>query len=316
MEEVLQVFADYLAQARGALPNTVAAYTRDLRQFLDFLRQRRPVDSWDQVEAADLEAFTAFGMKTLKRSTMSRKIMSLRAFFEFFAPREKGLVQDPSRLVRPPKQDKPLPKRLSVDEAFHIMETGAAARPDKATPKQEAAAARDRAMLELLYSSGLRVGELVGLDLENLRLDLDLVQVKEGKGGKDRLVPVGKKAAQALKAYISFRPKLLSGKGTVQNALFVNHRGGRLTPRSVQRLVEARGQGLSGGRKLGPHALRHAMATHLLEGGADLRSVQEMLGHKSLSTTQKYTELTLDHLLKIYDQAHPRAHGDTDEKEP
>ena len=190
--------------------------------------------------------------------------------------------------------DKPLPKRLSVDEAFHLggKRRNRSCRA-KAGPKQKAADSPGTlAMLELLYSSGLRVSELVGLDLEHLRLDLDLVQVKQGKGGKERLVPVGGRAAAALKSLSGPSGRsFLSGKGPVQSALFVNRRGGRLTQRSVQRLVEGRVRGLNVGRKVGPHALRHAMATHLLEGGADLRSVQEMLGHKSLSAQPRNTRI-------------------------
>ena len=296
MIKELNQYADYLA-AKGASPHTMAAYLRDLKQFHAFIVQRRDVESWAQVEPGDIRAFMAQRLKEHKRSTVSRKLMSLRGFFGYMHI-ERGLPGDPARMVAPPKARQPLPKRLSVDEAFHLIESRSPRRRAYGSrDKQKAAKARDRAMLELLYSSGLRVSELVGLDLEHLRLDLDLVRVEGGKGGRSRLAPVGRTAQDAIKAYLELRHFLLPKSGA-NDAVFLNQRGGRLSQHSLE---------LETGRKVGPHTLRHAMATHLLEGGADLRSVQEILGHKSLSTTQKYTHLAVDHLLKVYDKAHPRA---------
>ncbi len=310
MSDLLAAFADYLAQGAGSASLTRQAYLRDVRQFQDFLAQEGKLPLWSRVGDAEVLAWLAKGLKTKKRATMARKLMSLRKFFDFLQERGE-IAANPARLVRPPKQGQHLPARLSVDEAFHLIQgparQGEGERQGKQpSPRQKAATLRDLAMLELLYSSGLRVSELTGLDLEHLRLDLGLVRVVEGKGGRERWVPVGESAAQALKDYQEARPALLK-KAAAQDALFINGRGGRLSQRSVQRLVARLGAELDTGRALSPHALRHAMATHLLEGGADLRSVQEMLGHKSLSTTQKYTQLTVDHLLKVYDQAHPRA---------
>ena len=307
MEEELVQFGAWLRQGRGASAHTEAAYLRDVRAFLAFVRSRRPVEAWDQVDETDLRGFLARGLKTKKRSTMARQLGGLRSFFTFLRD-HKGLAGvDRMLLVSPPKQEKPLPRRLSVDEAFHLVENEPSpVRPD-GDLKGRAAALRDRAMLELLYSSGLRVGELVGLDVDHLRLDLGLVEVRGGKGGKDRVVPLGGPAAEALTAWLEARGLLIPPEAQATPALFLNRRGGRLSARAVQQMVERRLGGLSVGRKISPHSLRHAMATHLLEGGADLRSVQEMLGHKSLSTTQKYTHLTIDHLLKVYDQAHPGA---------
>lgn len=312
MLECLEEFETHLAQARGASPHTVAAYARDVRQFARFLQQKRGDISWRQVEPSDVRLFLAQLLPTSRRSTVARKLQSLRSFFEFLLGR--GTVgQNPAALVKPPRQDKPLPTRLSVDEAFHLLDAPQEEKGKKKgkppSPAREAAQARDQAMLELLYSSGLRVSELVGLDLDHLRLEAGFLLVAHGKGGRQRLVPVGSKAAQALARWLELRPVLLKGRS--DPALFLNRRGGRLSARSVQELVGRRGAGLAGGRRVGPHVLRHAMATHLLEGGADLRSVQEMLGHKSLSTTQKYTHLTVDHLLKVYDRAHPRARAET-----
>jgi integrase/recombinase XerC len=309
MEQELRDFAGFLSEGKGRSAHTVAAYTRDLKEFRDFLTAKRKVAAWDQVQATDVRAFMAQGLKTLKRSTVARKLASLRAFFDFL--RERGLKVDPSRLVQPPKQEKPLPRRLSVDEAFHLVEAKRPARRDYGSEElRRALETRDRALLELVYSSGLRVQEARGLDLDDLRPDLGLVHIRAGKGSKERVVPVGEKALAALSEYLKWRQEMLpaEGPGREKKALFLNARGGRLTTRSMQNLLAERLGDLSVGRKVSPHSLRHAMATHLLEGGADLRSVQEMLGHASLSTTQKYTHLTMDHLMRVYDRAHPRAH--------
>lgn len=307
-----------MAQARGLAQNTVAAYTRDLRQFALFLQQRRGLQTWESVELAHVRFYMAGLMKTSKRSTVARKLNSIKSFFEFMC-RQGRIPANPAALVRSPKQERPLPTRLSVDEAFHLVESEpkrTGRKPYAGQARQEARDARDKAMLELLYSSGLRVSELVGLDIEHIRLDLDLVQVEHGKGDHSRLVPLGEKAALALKAYMGKRAELLPKEAGAEPALFLNTRGGRLTTRSVQRMLDEHLKGMTMPRKIGPHALRHAMATHMLEAGADLRSVQEILGHKSLSTTQKYTHLTVDHLLKVYDKAHPRAVKPADDSEP
>jgi integrase/recombinase XerC len=319
MEEAVAGYQAFL-QARAHSPHTVAAYVADVRRLLAFVLARGRAVSWDQVDGATVRAFLAQELKTKGRASVARRLMSLRSFFDEL--KERGLVAaNPARLVRAPKQDKPLPRRLSVDEAFHLVEAPGRKRMGAAgqeagqgagedageDPLAEAARLRDAAMLELMYSSGLRVSELTGLDVTHLRLDLGLVMVQRGKGGRDRLVPVGGKAQEAIVAWLKARPGLLKPGGAEESAMFLNLRGGRITPRSVQRMVAGHALELSVGRKVSPHALRHAMATHLLEDGADLRSVQEMLGHKSLGTTQKYTHLTVERLLKVYDLAHPRA---------
>jgi integrase/recombinase XerC len=311
-------FTEHLAQARGLAQNTATAYARDLRQFVLFLKQKKGLQTWEAVEPAHVRLYLAGLMKTCKRSTVARKLNSIKSFFEFMC-RQELILANPAALVRSPKQDRPLPARLSVDEAFHLVESESprtGRKPYAGKARQEARKARDKAMLELLYSSGLRVSELVNLDIEHIRLDLDLVQVEHGKGDHSRLVPLGKKAASALNAYMEKRPHLLPREAGAEPALFLNLRGGRLTTRSVQRMLDEHLKGMAMPRKIGPHALRHAMATHMLEAGADLRSVQEILGHKSLSTTQKYTHLTVDHLLKVYDKAHPRAVKPADDSEP
>ena len=267
----MQQFQEYL-RAEGASEHTMRAYARDLKQFVDFISDRREITDWDQVEPVDIRAFMAKGMKGLKKSTLSRKLMSLRGFFGFLHKR-LDYPTDPSRMVRPPKQEKPLPKRLSVDEAFHMLDSPRTQRRNYGPEEvREAAQARDLAMLEVLYSSGLRVSELVSLDLEHLRLDLELVHVQKGKGGKERYVPLGQRADRALRAYLELRPLLLSEKAPAQEPVFLNRRGGRLSQRAVQQLVDEKSLDLDVGRKVGPHTLRHAMATHLLEGGG--RSAQ------------------------------------------
>jgi integrase/recombinase XerC len=224
-----------------------------------------------------------------KKSSIARKISTLRSFFRYLV-REQLATSNPAKSVSTPKVEKPLPTTLTVDEAFRLM--------DSPTEKE---GLRDRAILELLYSSGIRVGELVGLNVNHLDLDLCIVKVM-GKGRKERIVPVGMKAIEALKAYLEERGGLEG-----EEALFVNLRGGRLTARSVHRLVKkyTRRSGIF--RKVSPHSLRHTFATHLLDAGADIREIQEMLGHASLSTTQRYIHLSLGKLMEVYDKAHPRS---------
>jgi len=313
MDDPWQAFDRYLAEGAGVMPRTRQAYARDARQLAEFIAVKRGGKPWGQVDADDVRAWLAERLRTSARATVGRKLAAARAWFEFL--RRAGLVEsNPARLAQPPKLEKKLPARLSVDEAFHLVDGPNRPRPGRRDDaKATARRLRDAAVLELLYSSGLRVGELAALDRPDLRLDLGVARVSQGKGGKERVVPVGAKAAQALERYLAARPALLAGSAGEAAALFLNNVGGRLSVRGVQKIVAANQDGLAIGRRIGPHALRHAMATHLLEGGADLRSVQEMLGHASLSTTQKYLHLTMDHLLKVYDQAHPRAHGAQEE---
>lgn len=306
MDAMIQAFGQHLSVVKGSSAHTVDAYTRDVRQFLAFMQTRRPVDDWNQILQSDIRAFVAKHLASLKRSTMARKLASLRGFFEFLCEFH-GLKFNPGELVPTPKQEKPLPRRLSVDEAFHLVEAKRPRKRDYGGKKlREALELREKAILEIAYSSGLRVSELAGLDVDDVRLDISLIHIKRGKGGRERVVPLGGKASAAVTDWLKVRSRLeLRGKG--DDAMFLNREGVRLTTRSIQKMVDARLSGLKVGRSLSIHSLRHAMATHLLEGGADLRSVQQMLGHKSLSTTQKYTHLTVDHLLKTYDRAHPRA---------
>lgn len=297
MKDCLAGFERYLHLERNLSPHTLAAYRRDLEGFCRFLADASGVPSpglehLRRVDVHVLRAYLARTGKTCRRSTLARKVAALRTFFRYLV-REQLVEASPAEILAAPRQDKYLPRTLSVDEACNLMER---------TGGEDLLALRDRALLETLYSCGLRVGELTGLDVAGVDLAQRLVRVL-GKGRKERLVPLGRKAAEALNHYLEAR-----GWPPPDAPLFLNHRGGRLTPRSVERNLKK--QLLQAGilKDATPHSLRHSFATHLLvEGGADLRAIQEMLGHASLSTTQKYTRISVDHLLAVYDQAHPRS---------
>jgi integrase/recombinase XerC len=273
---------------------------RDLEQFEGFLKGSGTALSLEgkvaieKVDRMAIRKYLSFLHRKNRKSSIARKLSTLRSFFKYLV-REQIISTNPAKPVSTPKVEKRLPTVLSVDEAFRLVES-----PSKEDRSIEAEL-RDRAFMELLYSSGIRVSELVGLNLNRVDLDLGIVKVL-GKGRKERIVPVGAKAVEALKAYLEIRGALED-----ESPLFINLRGGRLTARSVARFVKkyARNSGIF--RKIGPHSLRHTFATHLLDAGADLREIQEMLGHVSLSTTQRYTHLSLDKLMEVYDRAHPRS---------
>lgn len=288
-------FEEHLQLERNLSPHTLAAYGRDLREFQAFLlTQKGFQEAGDgmlaRIDQILLRRYLALLHKKNSKTSIGRKLAALRTFFRYLV-REGVLQTNPGELVGTPRREKALPKTLSVDEAFALMDGGEG---------EELLALRDRAIVETLYSCGLRVSELTGLDVRGLDLDQGLVRVA-GKGRKERIVPVGSKAVAALQAYLDAR-----GNPALDAPLFLNHRGGRLTPRSVERNLKR--QLLQGGvlKNATPHSLRHSFATHLLDGGADLRSIQELLGHASLSTTQKYTQVSVDQLMAVYDRAHPR----------
>jgi integrase/recombinase XerC len=294
--EQLRGFLDYIRLNRNASAHTVAAYESDLTQFVgfagEFTRKRealRPIH-------LDLEVIRAFlgelHRERQSRATVARKVSAVRAFFRYL--RREGFVEsDPAALIVAPKREQKVPAHLSVDEMSHLLDTPGACSP---------LGRRDRAILELFYASGIRLSELVGLDLEDLDLSGRMVRVM-GKGRKERIVPFNQKAAGALRAWLKDRVALTRG-----DALFVNARGGRLTGRSVQRLVARYVTSCSTRFGISPHALRHSFATHLLQAGADLRAIQELLGHVRLSTTQRYTHVNVAQLLEVYRKSHPRAH--------
>jgi integrase/recombinase XerC len=255
-----------------------------------------------EIEKADriaIRKYMSFLYRRNKKSSIARKISTLRSFFKYLI-REQVIPSNPAKSVSTPKVEKTLPTTLTVDEAFRLMESPQSIS-EKFSEASREKRLRDRAILELLYSSGLRVSELVGLNLNQLDLDLGIVRVM-GKGRKERIVPVGVKATEAVKAYLEKRGML---KGDAP--IFINSLGGRLTARSVGRLMKqyTRHSGIF--RKVSPHSLRHTFATHLLDAGANIREIQEMLGHSSLSTTQRYTHVSMGKLMEVYDKAHPRS---------
>ncbi len=288
-------FLRALEVERDASSHTLRAYRKDLEYFFRFVNIKP-----EEVELADVRGFIADQLKSgLSRTTVSRRLASIRSFSKFLY-REGFKRASPAKLVPNPRVPKLLPRFLSVDDTFSLVEKPGG---------PGFLSARDRAILELLYSSGLRVSELSGLDVEDINTKEGLVKVK-GKGKKERIVPVGSKALDAIKSYLVERISSIKRK---DKALFLNRRGSRLTDRGVRRVVVkyARMMGISG--HIGPHALRHTFASHLLQGGADLRVIQELLGHSSLSTTQKYTHLDVTHLIDVYDNAHPFAKEKVDD---
>ncbi len=288
MKKIIEQFCDSLRAEKDVSQHTIKAYTKDLEEFLIFT-----VKNPSRINNIDIRNFLAsLHYKKLKKSSISRKLATIRSFFKYL--HREGIVKtNPAKLVSSPKVQKVLPRFLTIDEAFALMNS------PEGNPFQ---AERDKAMLELLYSSGLRVSELTTLNINDFDIKESLVRVK-GKGKKERIVPIGSKALDAIKNYLPERIVLRKKS----QALFLNNRGGRLTQRSVRRIVHKYGRMIALKVNLSPHTLRHTFATHLLHGGADLRTIQELLGHSSLSTTQRYTHVDIAHLIEVYDKSHPLA---------
>ncbi len=288
-------YLQHLAAERRLSPHTVAAYQRDLAS-LAGLTAGKPLDTLD---VSDIRgAIVKLRSRSLAAASVARQLSSWRGFYTF-ACRRLDYINNPCTGLRPPKAAKALPQILSPDACTQLLDGVKPAGPD------DTLQVRDRAMFELFYSSGLRLSELVGLDLHDLNLQAGEAQVT-GKGNKTRIVPVGHRALAAIIAWLPHR-MLLAQAGVV--ALFISQRGARLTPRSVQLRLNQWTLQAGLGQHVHPHMLRHAFATHVLQSSGDLRAVQEMLGHASISTTQVYTHLDWQHLAKVYDQAHPRARG-------
>ncbi len=303
MDELIERYVNYLQYERNASPHTVRNYRSDLLQFRNFLTHGQPKDSINisRIDALCIRAFLAFLFeKENKKTSIARKLAAVRAFFKFLS-RERVLAESPASAVSTPKLSKTLPRIMTEEEMNTFLDQMA-----KAAQSADPAVLRDRAILELLYASGLRVSELVGLDLASVSFG-DAMLLVRGKGRKERIVPFGSKAKQALTEYLPVRERLLRENKASGPALFLNARGSRLTTRSVDRLVKKYVRTFGPNLKVSPHSLRHAFASHLLTEGADLRAIQEMLGHKSLATTQKYTQLSIKHLIDVYDKAHPKA---------
>ena len=298
MEDSIEAFVRFLEGEQNASVETIRNYGSDIRQLSSFLRSMGSDSgsiSADLVTANDIRAYLHWlDRKGEKASSLARKLASIRSFYRFLV-RDEIVSNNPADEIRSPKLPKPLPRVLTKDDAGALMEF-----PDG----RSAFSLRDRALLETLYSTGARVSEVVGLNLGDLD-DADAFVRLRGKGRKERIVPIGEVAVRAIRDYRTSLP-MIAVRGDFSAPLFLNHRGGRITARSVARIVARYSARLTGGA-ISPHTLRHSYATHLLDEGADLRSIQEMLGHASLTTTQKYTHLASDQLAAIYDRAHPRA---------
>ena len=298
----LAAFAAFLAKERNDSPHTVKAYTRDVQEFAAFCDDFYGGPwKWAGVDRLAVRGFLGFQeQRGLSRRSVARALSALRTFYRFLNITQ-GLEVNPAKAARTPKQDKRLPTHLDraeIDLLFGEAERRAAA--------GGFAEARDLAMLELFYATGMRLAELAGLSDSDLDLVSDQVKVR-GKGKKERIVPLGSHAAVALRRYFRHRDAILAGRDGDRRAVFLNRRGARLTARGVQVAMKRLFGALTRGRDLHVHSLRHSFATHLLDAGADLRAVQELLGHASLSTTQVYTHTSVERLKQVYHQAHPRA---------
>jgi len=296
MTTVEKAVADFLRhlRERNSSPHTIKAYTSDLANFAAYAGSRR----WKEIDHITVRGFLSqLYEKGLSKTSVARSLAALRSLYRWLA--QEGVVeQNPAKLVATPKLPKKLPRVPTIEEMNSVL--------DGAMPEVAAFPERDRLMLELLYGCGIRNSELTGINLEDIRLSAEAILIR-GKGKKERYVPFGGAAKEALVAYLPARQAVLAEVRKNTPALLINQRGGRLTTRSVGRIVKriAVAKGLS--PDVHPHTLRHAFGTHLLEEGADLRAIQELLGHERLATTQRYTQLSMKHVLQVYDQTHPRA---------
>ncbi len=305
MQTVFNKYVNYLEAERNASPYTVRNYTTDLLDFFNFLSSKE-INSLNEVDRHVLRDFLSHLIEHgIVKASIARKLSAIRSFYRYLL-REEMVSASPVEATSSPKLDKRLPSFLSIDEMNRLLEA-----PDLSTPQGQ----RDRALLELLYASGLRVSELVKLNLEQLDLDSREIRVM-GKGSKERMVLMGKPAVRALSTYLrQSRPKLFGTRIRMTNAVFINRYGERLAKRRVQRIL-GKYAGIAGiGKRVHPHMLRHTFATHLLDGGADLRVVQELLGHANLSSTQIYTHVSQSQARKVYLSAHPLAKEKDNEPE-
>ncbi len=297
-DDALTIFQRYLMTEKMRSPETVRAYMADLKDFRVYLESstaKKELANVDRIDQFHVRGFLASRFNKISKVSVGRKLAAIRTFFRLLI-REEIIAANPAGSIKAPKRDKPLPRALSVDEVDRFF--------SRNSDRQK----RDLAIFELLYSSGLRIGELTSLNVRDIDLNNGWVRVV-GKGSKERYVPVGSRAAAALKNYLPLRALVERQSVSPNNrsALFLNARGGRLSSRSIRRILKSF-LGSSGvERDVSPHAFRHSFATHLLHGGADLRSIQELLGHASLSTTQRYTKMDLGRLMEVYDRSHPRS---------
>lgn len=320
MKRIIEKFIAYLRYERNVSSNTIREYRRDTQQFAEFLTppgEKTP--ALTEIDHRMVREYVSWMYdQQLEKASIARRLASLRTFFKF-CMREKLVRENPARFVPRPKLPKRVPRVLTAEEMNGFLDClghgiggpqsrSGRHRIGRSPEEAKAMLKRDRAILELLYGSGLRVSELSGLDVENLDRQQQMVRVL-GKGRKQRQVPYGRKAQEALEAYWPLREAILARarRVGVARAVFLNPMGGRLTARSVRTLVKKYARLTNVNWDLHPHALRHAFATHLLADGADLRAIQELLGHVSLSTTQRYTQASIQQLMQVYDKAHPHA---------
>ncbi len=301
LDSHIEVFCQFLLHEKNASPHTIKNYQGDLSEFHHYLKQNQPDllvgGKLDLVRLSPLvlRSYMTLLFQKLSPASVARKLSSLRSFFAYWQKKGK-IAQNPAAVLHSPKLPKRLPRFLNVEEIFALLDFPV---DDNFNSR------RDKAILELFYSCGLRVSELVSLDLKNLDLENRLVRVI-GKGNKERIVPIGKKAVEKISSYLDIRADRIKETESIQ-PLFLNNRRERLNVRSVQRLVDKAITQSGLPKKISPHVLRHTFATHLLNSGADLRSIQELLGHASLSTTQRYTHMNVDRLIEVYEKAHPKA---------
>jgi integrase/recombinase XerD len=297
MEDHLKDFMHFLIVEKGLANNTIMSYERDLKSYIRYLQNVESVLSMNEVQRVHIVHFLGFLKEQGKSSkTIARHIASVRSFHQFLL-RDKAVNQDPSVLIETPRLERTLPKVLSLQEVEILLDSS---KPDNHY------GIRDKAMLEVLYATGIRVSELIGLDIENVHLTMGFIRCI-GKGNKERIIPIGRIAADAIKRYLDEgRPHFVTVKHR-DNALFLNHQGKRLTRQGFWKILKKLTKEAGIEKDLTPHTLRHSFATHLLENGADLRAVQEMLGHADISTTQIYTHVTKTRLKDVYSKFFPRA---------
>ena len=291
MRRELEDFLLYIEKVQGYSPNTVSAYRRDLEEYLEYLDERQ--SSFKNPESVRSFLGMLFGKK-FARSTMARKISSVRSFCRYLV-RESVLETNPCDSISTPRAPKNNPRFLSLEEVSALLDGAAGDKPIDL---------RDMAIWELFYSSGVRVSELAGMNTDDWDPEGQLIRIR-GKGSKTRIIPLGKKASNRIRSYLE-----ISGRWPVSRdsaPIFLNRQGSRLSVRGIQKRLEARLRDCGLDTRISPHVIRHTFATHLLDSGADLRAIQEMLGHESLQTTQRYTHVTLDRLLEVYDRSHPRS---------
>ena len=304
-ENLIGLFLESLATEKGYSDHTLRAYSKDLEAFFAFVaesqataagrQKRRRSVSAKQINGLIIRSYLGFLHRQNKKTTIARKLSAVRSFFKFLV--KQGVIeQNPAELILTPKQAKTIPTYLSVDEMFRLLDS---------IQTDTLLGLRNRAIFETLYSSGIRVSELAGLNLSDVDFLSEAVRVL-GKGNRERIVPIGQKALKAISAYRAQLGRQVDSEALKDDALFLNKYNNRLTARSIARILRKLVDAVGLLTPVSPHALRHSFATHMLDSGADLRVVQELLGHKSLSTTQKYTHVSIDRLMETYDKAHPR----------